>query len=100
MAGGDDALVHELDDGGGVGWQQDELDGLKGAAGIGMGSAVVQDKGHFPVLSGENHVLLVKPSIEDVARHHPHPRSQPSSSCCSGDQSLGSYRPLCSPQPS
>ena len=34
-----------------------------------MGSAVVQDEGHLPVLSGEDPVLLVKPGAEEIASH-------------------------------
>ena len=61
---GGDALVHGLGTGGGVGWQEDELDGLEGAVDAGIGYAVVQDEGHLPLLFGEDLVL-----IEEVARH-------------------------------
>ena len=69
LEGGKDALVHWLSDEGGVGWQENQIDGLEGAADVGMGSAVVQDEGHLPLLSGEDPALLVKPGAEEVASH-------------------------------
>ena len=36
---------------------------------LGLGSAVVQVEGHLPLLPGEDHVLLVKPVVEEVASH-------------------------------
>ena len=69
LEGGNDALVYGMGDGGGVGWQEDELDGLNSAVDVGMGSAVVQDEGHLALLSGEDPVLLVKPVAEEVASH-------------------------------
>ena len=34
-----------------------------------MGSAVVQDEDHLPLLLGEDSVLLLKPGTEDGASH-------------------------------
>ena len=56
-------------DGCGDWWQEDQLDRLKDAVDGEMGSAIVQDKGHFTLQSGEDPALLVKPGAEEVA--HP-----------------------------
>ena len=56
-----------MGDGGGVGWQEDELDGLEGA--VDDGIAVVQDEDLLPLQSVEDLVLLVKPGAEEVASH-------------------------------
>ena len=69
LEGGDDALVHGLGDRDGVGWQENKLDGHKGAVDFGMGSAVVKDESYLPLLPGENPVLLVKLGAEEVASH-------------------------------
>ena len=67
LEGLNDALVHGLGNGGGVRWKKEELDGLQLAVDIGMDSAVVQDKGHLPLLLVEDPVLLVKPVAKEVA---------------------------------
>ena len=69
LEGGNDALVHGLGEGGDVGRQQNEIDGLKDATDVGMVSAVVQEEGHLPLLPGEDLVQLVQPGAEDVASH-------------------------------
>ena len=71
LEGGDNAMVHGLGDGGGVGWQEHKLGGLEVAVDIGMGSAAVQDEGHLSLLSGEDSVLLVKPCAEEEVTRHP-----------------------------
>ena len=62
-------MIHGLDDGGGVGWQEEEDDGLEGALDFGMGSAIFQDEGLLLLLSGEDLVLLVRTGIEEDASH-------------------------------
>ena len=69
LEGDNDALVHGLGDGRGVWWQEDRFDGLEGAVDARMGSAIVQDEGHLPLLSCDVAVLFVKPGAEEVTNH-------------------------------
>ena len=52
-----------------LGGRKMSLMDFEGAIDVGMGSAVVQDKGHLTFLYNEDSVLLVKPGTEEVASH-------------------------------
>ena len=62
-------MIHGLGDGCGVGWQENDLDGLEGAVDVGIGSGVIEDEGDLPLHLAKDPVLLVKPGAEDIASH-------------------------------
>ncbi len=57
----DDALVEGLDDAGGVGREEEQLDVGDVVHVLGMGSAVVQDEGDFSLLGLERRIPGLKP---------------------------------------